>query len=69
MKIMDLTQKNWIIQFLSLLINTKKTRFKILLKIYICNQFKIKTQIKIAIKNRVVLNRKIHQENYFDKIN
>ena len=34
--------------------------------IYISNKFKIKTQKKIAIKNRVVSNLKKYNQNYYD---
>ena len=34
--------------------------------IYISNKFKIKTQKKIAIKNRIVSNLKKYNQNYYD---
>ena len=34
--------------------------------IYISNKIKIKTQIKIAIKNRIVSNLKKYNQNYYD---
>ena len=34
--------------------------------IYISNKFKIKTQKKIAIKNRIVSNLKKYNKNYYD---